>query len=90
MRDLIDYLFDYVQEQRVASCLYSDPEYRLAGRRMDETEAWLEANLPPEAREQLERLTAARAEWSFRCERALFRCGLSLGLELGALNRFPG
>ena len=57
MQDIVDYLFEYVQEHRLAFYLNADPEYQNAGR---------------------------------RAERALFRCGLSLGLELGALGRLPG
>ena len=51
---------------------------------------WLAANLGPEARGQLERLTDCSLEQGDLTERALFRCGLSLGLELGALSRLPG
>ena len=57
MQDIVDYLFEYVQEHRLAFYLNADPEYQNAGR---------------------------------MAERALFRCGLSLGLELGALSRLPG
>ena len=57
---------------------------------LTEAEEWLEANLPPEARARLERLAAARAERDFRYERALFRCGLGLGLELAGSGRLPG
>ena len=39
---------------------------------------------------RLERLAAARAERDFRYERALFRCGLGLGLELAGSGRLPG
>ena len=49
-----------------------------------------DSNLPPEARARLERLAAARAERDFRYERALFRCGLGLGLELAGSGRLPG
>ena len=38
----------------------------------------------------VERLAAARAERDFRYERALFRCGLGLGLELAGSGRLPG
>ena len=76
MEQILDVLYNYIQENRIAYYLNGDPEYCLAGRRMDEAEEWLEANLPPEARARLERLAAARAERDFRYERALFRCGL--------------
>jgi len=84
MEQILDVLYNYIQENRIAYYLNGDPEYCLAGRRMDEAEEWLEANLPPEARARLERLAAARAE------RALFRCGLGLGLELAGSGRLPG
>ena len=90
MLDILDVLYNYIQENRIAYYLNGDPEYCLAGRRMDEVEEWLEANLPPEAMARLERLAAARAERDFRYERALFRCGLGLGLELAGSGRLPG
>ena len=74
MLDILDVLYNYIQENRIAYYLNGDPEYCLAGRRMDEVEEWLEANLPPD----------------FRYERALFRCGLGLGLELAGSGRLPG
>ena len=83
MEQILDVLYNYIQENRIAYYLNGDPEYCLAGRRMD-------ANLPPEARARLERLAAARAERDFRYERALFRCGLGLGLELAGSGRLPG
>ena len=82
MEQILDVLYNYIQENRIAYYLNGDPEYCLAGRR--------EANLPPEARARLERLAAARAERDFRYERALFRCGLGLGLELAGSGRLPG
>ena len=54
---------------------------------MERAERWLEANLAPEARAQLERLTGGSLSQAELLQRALFRCGLSLGLELGALGR---
>lgn len=90
MQDIIDYLFEYVQEHRLALCLSADPEYQDAGRMAERAADWLAANLSQEARGQLERLTDSRLEQGELTERALFRCGLSLGLELGALSRFPG
>ena len=90
MLDILDVLYNYIQENRIAYYLNGDPEYCLAGRWMDEVEECLEANLPPEARARLERLAAARAERDFRYERALFRCGLGLGLELAGSGRLPG
>ena len=78
MLDILDVLYNYIQENRIAYYLNGDPEYCLAGRRMDEAEEWLE------------RLAAARAERDFRYERALFRCGLGLGLELAGSGRLPG
>ena len=83
MLDILDVLYNYIQENRIAYYLNGDPEYCLAGRRMDEVEEWL-------ARARLERLAAARAERDFRYERALFRCGLGLGLELAGSGRLPG
>ena len=80
MEQILDVLYNYIQENRIAYYLNGDPEYCLAGRRMDEAEEWLEANL----------LAAARAERDFRYERALFRCGLGLGLELAGSGRLPG
>ena len=62
MEQILDVLYNYIQENRIAYYLNGDPEYCLAGRRMDEAEEWLEANLPPEAMARLERLAAARAE----------------------------
>ena len=59
MEQILDVLYNYIQENRIAYYLNGDPEYCLAGRRMDEAEEWLEANLPPEARARLERLAAA-------------------------------
>ena len=59
MLDILDVLYNYIQENRIAYYLNGDPEYCLAGRRMDEAEEWLEANLPPEARARLARLAAA-------------------------------
>ena len=50
MEQILDVLYNYIQENRIAYYLNGDPEYCLAGRRMDEAEEWLEANLPPEAR----------------------------------------
>ena len=84
MEQILDVLYNYIQENRIAYYLNGDPEYCLAGRRMDEAEEWLEANA------RLERLAAARAERDFRYERALFRCGLGLGLELAGSGRLPG
>ena len=78
MEQILDVLYNYIQENRIAYYLNGDPEYCLAGRRMDEAE------------ERLERLAAARAERDFRYERALFRCGLGLGLELAGSGWLPG
>ena len=71
MEQILDVLYNYIQENRIAYYLNGDPEYCLAGRRMDEAEE-------------------ARAERDFRYERALFRCGLGLGLELAGSGRLPG
>ena len=90
MQDIVDYLFEYVQEHRLAFYLNADPEYQNAGRMAERAADWLAANLGPEARGQLERLTDCSLEQGDLTERALFRCGLSLGLELGALSRPPG
>ena len=68
MEQILDVLYNYIQENRIAYYLNGDPEYCLAGRRMDEAEEWLD----------------------FRYERALFRCGLGLGLELAGSGRLPG
>ena len=46
MEQILDVLYNYIQENRIAYYLNGDPEYCLAGRRMDEAEEWLEANLP--------------------------------------------
>ena len=43
MLDILDVLYNYIQENRIAYYLNGDPEYCLAGRRMDEAEEWLEA-----------------------------------------------
>ena len=90
MQDVVDCLFEYVLEHRLAVCLDADPRYRDARRMAERAADWLEANLSQEARGQLERLTECSLEQGDLAERALFRCGLSLGLELGALSRFPG
>ena len=90
MQDILDCLYEYVYEHRLPRLLNADPAYLDAGRMEDRAEEWLEANLPPEARARLERLAAARAERDFRYERALFRCGLGLGLELAGSGRLPG
>ena len=55
MEQILDVLYNYIQENRIAYYLNGDPEYCLAGRRMDEAEEWLEATLPPEARARLSR-----------------------------------
>ena len=89
MEQILDVLYNYIQENRIAYYLNGDPEYCLAGRRMDEAEEWLEANLPPEARARLERLAAARAERDFR-ERALFRRGAGPGAGAGRVRPAPG
>ena len=90
MLDILDVLYNYIQENRIAYYPNGDPEYCLAGRRMDEVEEWLAAPRRLYARARLERLAAARAERDFRYERALFRCGLGLGLELAGSGRLPG
>lgn len=91
MLDILDVLYNYIQENRIAYYLNGQTRNTVwPGGRMDEAEEWLEANLPPEARARLERLAAARAERDFRYERALFRCGLGLGLELAGSGRLPG
>ena len=90
MQDILDCLYEYVYEHRLGVYLNAEAEYETACRLADRAEAWLADHLSPEARGQLERLTESRAQREEALERALFRCGLGLGLELGALNRFPG
>ena len=38
MEQILDVLYNYIQENRIAYYLNGDPEYCLAGRRMDEAE----------------------------------------------------
>ena len=40
MEQILDVLYNYIQENRIAYYLNGDPEYCLAGRRMDEAEEW--------------------------------------------------
>ena len=87
MQDIMDCLYEYICEHRLAFYLNADPNYLSAGRAVERAERWLEANLPPEARAQLECLTGGSLNQAELLQRALFRCGLSLGLELGALGR---
>ena len=90
MQDILDCLYEYVYEHRLPRLLNADPAYLDAGRMEDRAEEWLEANLDPEAQKQLVLLRENRLEQEELLQRALCRCGLALGLELGALSRFPG
>ena len=89
MEQILDVLYNYIQENRIAYYLNGDPEYCLAGRRMDEAEEWLEANLPPEARARLERRPApsGTSGMSGRCSAAGWAWGWSWPGQAGSPDR---
>ena len=72
--------------QDILDCLYEYVyEHRLP-RLLNADPAYLDAGrMEDRAEEWLEANLDPEAQ-----KRALFRCGLALGLELGALSRFPG
>lgn len=86
MTSLLDALYTYAQEQRMGPALGQlgaefHAAYRLAG---EEREA-LENTLEGQAAQLFARYLDHQAESGLGQSTALFRCGLSIGLELGAL-----
>lgn len=85
MSDLIDLLYQYVQEHRMAAALAAGSDFPaascLAEQEQTELEQLLEGNAAGLFSRYLEH--QARAEEDERL--ALFRCGLALGQELARL-----
>ena len=90
MTTLIDLLYQYAQEHRMAAALSAaGPEFhtacRLAEQEQGELEGLLEGLLEGRAAGLFSRYLDHRTQADLEEHLALFRCGLALGQELGRL-----
>ncbi len=86
MTTLLDALYLYAQDKRIGPLLSAQgDEYRQLLRRIARDRTELEGLLEGRAAELLARCTDHRGELEQLEGMALFRCGLSLGLELGCM-----
>ena len=83
MSTLIELLYQYAQEHRMAGALAAaGPDFRAACRLAEQERAELEALLEGRAAELFSRCLDHQAQAEEDERLALFRCGLSLGREL--------
>lgn len=88
MSQLIQALRAYADEFRIPPLLL-DPEYTQNREYGQEHYRWLNAHLDEEARRHLKDYITMTGQAEAEYHSALFRSGLSLGLELAFLARFP-
>ena len=81
MTDLIEWLYQYAQEERWYKYLDSQ-EYESNLHYSEQRLQWLMEHLDEPARKQLEDYRAMSAQAQAEADAALFRAALSLGLEL--------
>ena len=84
MPDLIDTLYNYVQENRVIQYLQS-PEYRQAIYDIEDHWDAFRATLTPEQAQKLDGLLEEKAAAAYLEDRAAFCAAVSIGLTLGRL-----
>lgn len=77
-------LFDYAQEEGVAPCLESR-NYRRAAYGLEEGWEAFRSALTAEQARRLDALLDRERSVGYLTEEAVFRCGLSAGVELGRL-----
>lgn len=86
MTSLLDALYTYAQDQRMGPALaLSGAEFHAAYRLAGEEREELENTLEGQAAQLFARYLDHQAASGLGQSTALFRCGLAIGLELGAL-----
>lgn len=86
MTTLIDLLYQYAQEHRMAAALSAaGPEFHIACRLAEQEQRELEGLLEGRAAGLFSRYLDHRTQADLEEHLALFRCGLALGQELGRL-----
>lgn len=86
MYDLIQVLYQYAQEQQMPAALAAeDPDSRRARSLAEGEQAELEGVLEGGAARLLSRYLDHQAQADLAHDRALFRCGLAMGLALERL-----
>lgn len=84
MEGFLDVLYEYVQEQGVASYLETR-EYRRATYDLETGWACFRSTLTAEQERDLAALLARERDAGYMEEEAVFCCALSMGVELGRL-----
>ncbi len=84
MDGVLHALFAYVQEERIGPCLETR-EYRRAVCGLEENWEVFRSTLTEEQLQRLDALLEQEQTVGRLEERAVFRCGLSLGIGLGRL-----
>lgn len=85
MTDAIDVLYDYALESMLSDHLGNTLEYHRMACRSEEHEAALREALGEQDLPLLEDFLADQYHFHDRETRAMFRCALAIGLELGQL-----
>lgn len=85
MTDAIDVLYDYALESMLSNHLGKTLEYHRMARRSETHEAALREALGEQNLPLLEDLLKDQYHFHDRETRAMFRCALAIGLELGQL-----
>lgn len=82
MTDAMEVLFSYAQDYLLHSILDREPDYADALRHADQQEQSLRSLLGKEE-ERLDALLDEQSSLDFHRERAMFRAGFQLAMELG-------
>lgn len=83
MSDAMEALFAYAQEHRLPAYLYQDENYMVSAACAEKQEALVRAALAKRDRIHLEDLLAEMEIEQCARDRAAFRCGFRLAMELG-------
>ena len=84
MESFLDALFEYAQEKEIVSYLETR-EYRRATSELEEHWAAFRSTLTAEQDRRLDQVLTQEKRIGQLEEKAVFRCGLSLGVGLGRL-----
>ena len=86
MPTLLDLLYQYAQEQRMGAALSAaGPDFHAACRLAEKARTELEGLLEGREAQLLSSYLDHRDQAELEVERAMLRCGVSIGLELGRL-----